>query len=241
MPSNQSNQVDHRAEPVLSQAISKRSADPVLSQAKGKKRMNTSELLASGSDITGGSQLGADFKPSHSSVICGRGKDSYNHAGNHRFRMVASMFVKRYSKASSKTDKSVIVSDIVTMIHQAGGMFCKLEKGSWVKVGDHTAREKTSALLRDLLHSQYRSSAKAKIDRRRTDNRNKKETQQDSHHPVVSTEQADDSSVASWPDGESSQNSVGWPGGESSQNSEGLENSQEQDNSDKNFFDIDVF
>jgi hypothetical protein len=237
-----SNQIDHSAEPVLSQAISKRNADPVLSQAiskqssdpvlsqaKGKKRLNTtSELPASCSDITGGSQLEADFKPSQSTVICGRGKDSYNHAGNYRFRMLASMFIKRYSKASSKTDKSVIVSDIVTMIHQAGGMFCKQEKGSWFKVGDHTAREKTSALLRDLLHSQYRSSAKAKIDRRRTDNRNKKETQQDDQQLVGGTEQADDCSM------------VSWPGGESSQDSEGLENSKGQGDGDKTLFDIDV-
>jgi hypothetical protein len=195
-----SNQVDHIADPVLSQANSKRSADPVpdpvLSQASSK-RMAASERSAPGSKNAGGSQLGVDFQPSHSSVICGRGKDSYNHAGNHRFRMVASMFVKRYSQANAKTDKSVIVSDIVTMIHQAGGMFCKHEKGSWFKVGNHTAREKTSALLRDLLHSQYRSSAKAKIDRRRTKNQNKKDTQEDGHQLVDGPGHADDSSLAS--------------------------------------------
>jgi hypothetical protein len=213
------------ADPVLSQAISKQSADPILSQASSK-RMNPSEVSESS---TGGSQLGGDFQPSHSSVICGRGKDSYNHVGNYRFRMVASMFVKRYSKANSKTTKSVIVSDIVTMIHQAGGMFCKQEKGSWFKVGDHTAREKTSALLRDLLHSQYRSSAKAKIDRRRTQNQSKKETQQDDHQLVEDTEHADDCSM------------VSWPGGESSQDSEGLENSKEQGDGGKTFFDSDVF
>jgi hypothetical protein len=214
-----SNQIDHSAEPVLSQAISKRGPDPVLSQAISKP-MNASDSELSGSN-TERSQLGVDFQPSQSSVICGRGKDSYNHAGNYRFRMVASMFVKRYSQASSKTDKSVIVSDIVTMIHQSGGMFCKHEKGSWFKVGDHTAREKTSALLRDLLHSQYRSSAKAKIDRRRTENRNKKETQQ------CGPGHTDDSSMASWQGGESCQDSQ--------------EQEQEQDDSDKNFFDVNVF
>jgi hypothetical protein len=194
-----SDQIDQSTEPVLSRDMSKRSPDPVLSQVISKS-MKTSELSASGSN-TGGSQLGVDFQPSQSSVICGRSKDSFNHTGNYRFRMVASMFVKRYSKASSKTDKSVIVSDIVTMIHQSGGMFCKHEKGSWFKVGEHIAREKTSALLRDLLHSQYRSSAKAKIDRRRTENKNKKETQQ------CGPRHTDDSSMASWPGGESSQGS----------------------------------
>ena len=206
-----SNQIDQSTEPVLSGDMSKRSPDPVLSQAISKStKTSEQELSASGSN-TGGSQLGVDFQPSQSSVICGRGKDSYNHAGNHRFRMVASMFVKRYSQASNKTDKSVIVSDIVTMIHQSGGMFCKLEKGSWFKVGEHSAREKTSALLRDLLHTQYRSSAKAKIDRRRTDNKNKKETQQ------CGPRLTDDSSMVSWPGGESSQGSQGQ--GDSDKNS----------------------
>jgi hypothetical protein len=212
---------------MASNQINKSAAEPVLSQVISKA-MTTPELAASGSN-TEGSQLGVDFQPSQSSVICGRGKESYNHAGNHRFRMVASMFIKRYSQATNKTDKSVIVSDIVTMIHQSGGMFCKHEKGSWFKVGEHSAREKTSALLRDLLHSQYRSSAKAKIDRRRTVNRNKKKTEQCGQPLVGGTENTDDSSV------------VSWPGGEGSQDSTEFENSQGQGDSDKNFFDIDVF
>jgi hypothetical protein len=53
----------------------KQSPDPVLSQTISKPK-NTSELPASGSN-TEGSQLGVDFQPSASSVICGRGKDRY--------------------------------------------------------------------------------------------------------------------------------------------------------------------
>jgi hypothetical protein len=104
------------------------------------------------------SQLGADFTPSRFSVICGRGKDSYDHVGNHHFRELASMFVARYSRASSKTDKSEIVSDMVGIIHQADGIFCKFVKGAWFKVEDHYAREKAGALLRDMVQTQQPSS-----------------------------------------------------------------------------------
>jgi hypothetical protein len=205
--------------------------DPVLLQADSK-RTNASVLSAPGPKNTERSQLGGDFQPSHSSIICGRGKQSYTHAGNHRFRMLANMFVKKYSHANRKKDKSAIVSDIVVMIRQSGGIFCKHEKGAWFEIGDHSAREKTSTLLRDLLHTQYRSSAKAKIDRRRTRNRNEKETQQDGHQVVDSTitGPSDDSSIASWPCCVSSQESL-----ELGNKLEG------KDDDDDDFFEMNVF
>jgi hypothetical protein len=124
----------------------------VLLQATSSQQINVSNLSASASK-TVRAQLGADFAPSRFSVICGRGKDSYDHVGNHHFRELASMFVARYSRASSKADKSEIVSDMVGIIHQADGIFCKFEKGAWFKVGDHYAREKAGALLRDLVNT----------------------------------------------------------------------------------------
>jgi hypothetical protein len=132
-------------------------------QASNSQQMKVSGLSASVSK-TGISQLGADFKPSSFSVICGRGRDSYDHVGNHHFRELASMFVARYSRASSKADKSIIVSEMVGIIHQADGIFCKFEKGAWFKVGDNYAREKAGALLRDMVNTstQQQSPVKAK-------------------------------------------------------------------------------
>jgi hypothetical protein len=122
------------------------------------RSMKVSDLSSSG-PRTARSQLPADFKPSVFSVICGRGKDSYDHAGNHHFRELASMYVARYARAASKVDKSEIVSEMVGMIHKAEGTFCKFEQGAWYKVGDHYAREKAGALLRDLVQAQQRSPA----------------------------------------------------------------------------------
>ena len=110
----------------------------------------------------GRSQLGIDYKPSRFSVICGRGKDSYDHAGNQHFRELASMFVARYARAGSKADKSEIVSEMVGIIHQAEGIFCKFKEGVWCKVGDHYAREKAGALLREMVQIQHSSSSLVK-------------------------------------------------------------------------------
>jgi hypothetical protein len=108
------------------------------------------------------SQLGVNFKPSDSSVICGRGKAAYEHPGNRRLRMLASTFAADYSRAERKLAKSAIVANIVADIRQEGGSFCKYEKGEWFEVGDYNAREKVSAMLRNLLPTDYRSSTMAK-------------------------------------------------------------------------------
>jgi hypothetical protein len=134
---------------------------PVPLQATNSQRLKISDLSVSASK-NGRSQLGADFKPSRFSVICGRGRDSYDHAGNHNFRELATFFVARYSRAGSKGDRSEIVSEMVGMIYQANGTFCQFEKGVWFKVADHYAREKAAALLRDMVHTQQRTLFKAK-------------------------------------------------------------------------------
>jgi hypothetical protein len=135
---------------------------PVPLQATTNSQLLKVSDLSVSVSKNGRSQLGADFKPSPFSVICGRGRDSYDHVGNYNFRELASMFVARYSRADSKGDRSVIVSEMVGMIYQANGTFCQFEKGVWFKVADHYAREKAAALLRDMVHTQQRSLAKAK-------------------------------------------------------------------------------
>jgi hypothetical protein len=102
------------------------------------------------------------------SVVCGRGKDSYTHVGNRRFRILASLFIDRYSQADSKEAKSVIVSEIIKVILQTGGIFCSYERNAWFEVQGQRARCKVSTMLRDLLHTEYRSSAKAKAEAKRS-------------------------------------------------------------------------
>jgi hypothetical protein len=86
------------------------------------------------------SPLPDDFYPGNYCVICGRGKDCFNAVGNRRFRVIVSMFLERYSKTGTKTQKSRIVSEVVDVVRSSGGVFCKLEKGRWWDIGDITAR-----------------------------------------------------------------------------------------------------
>jgi hypothetical protein len=172
------------------------------------------------------SRLRVGFRPCIYSVVCGRGKHSFNHVGNRRFRTLAKIFVERYSQADTKGAKSAIVSEIIVVIRQAGGHFCKFKSGAWFDVGDPYAREKVGALLRDLLYTQYRSSAKAKIGRRlQTMKQQPNQSTQSCQNQVEGIGDSDDSSTTSSCWGKS-KNSLGfeyW-----------LEESDD-------FFDIDVF
>jgi hypothetical protein len=189
------------------------------------KGTDTPELSAFGPK-TERSQLGADFQPSDHSVICGRGRQ-HNHTGNRRFRTLASVFVERYSEADNKTVKAALVFDIITMIRQAGGHFCKYEKGEWFEVGDRCARAKVSAYFRDMLHTQYRSSAKAKTSRRSILNR--KKTQRQLHRKKLHCQKLLDGTDGHSEEDDSSTSS---PCSGSSKDSLGFEHSLEIDFSD---------
>lgn len=80
-------------------------------------------------------------------------------------------YVEQYSSASSRQDKSDILSTIVTEVRMASpeGGFIKQESknGRWFEVGDFLAREKVSQAFRDALHESYRSSKKYKHEKRR--------------------------------------------------------------------------
>jgi hypothetical protein len=211
-----SNLFDHKLYHVPSQATN--------------KRTHASKLSRTGvGPKAGRSQLGVDFQPSDHSVICGRGRQ-HSHAGNRRFRALAKVFVKRYSQADSKTTKAAIVLDVLTMIREAGGNFCRYEQGAWFEVGNRCVRGKVSACFRDILHTQYRSSAKAKTSRRSILNRKKTQTQIQLHFQQL----LNGSGGHCWDDASSMSSSSSCS--RSSTDSLGFDHSLEID-----FFDIDVF
>jgi hypothetical protein len=114
------------------------------------------------------------------------------------------MFIDRYSQAATKTAKSAIVSEVITLIRQAGGNFWKFQSGAWCVVEDEYAREKVGASLRDLLHSTYRSSskakAKAKIARQKTEKTGKRKEKQGQQYDQKlndDSQHSDDSSTTS--------------------------------------------
>lgn len=115
-------------------------------------------------------KLDPDFIPGAFDVICSRGKAAYQHQGNRSFRATLEHHLPSYANARSKQGKTEIVTMIYHGIQEAtpeGGFIRKNDKGEWCRVPSHVAREKVGQGFRDLLHTEYRSSTKAKIKRRR--------------------------------------------------------------------------
>jgi hypothetical protein len=108
--------------------------------------------------------LGKDFVPSNYCVLCGRGKELYDSVGNRRFRCIADMYLDQYSKTKAKIGKSIIVDNILSIIKDAGGVFCKFEHGCWWQVSESAARDKVGAYFRACL--QHRPGDK--VTRRKT-------------------------------------------------------------------------
>lgn len=113
--------------------------------------------------------LAADFVPGPYDVICARGAAAKKHPGNIRFRQIIQQFKPIYSKAETKVDKSLLVSEIVDSVRgmSPNGGFVKKFGNQWMEVGDSVAREKIGQCLRDQLHSKYKSSTQAKKVRRK--------------------------------------------------------------------------
>jgi hypothetical protein len=194
----------------------------------------TSNQFHPSSDTFASKNLRIEFQPSDYSVVCGRGKGSFNHVGNRRFRILASMFTERYTQADSKVAKSAIVSDIIDVIRRAGGNFCKNKRGAWFEVGDHQAREKVSALMRDLVAAQCQSSAKTKTSPWSMKQKKAQDHQQSGQRLINDTGLLHDAEASDASD-TSSVSSSCWG---STKESLGFEYWLEEPD---NFFDIDVF
>lgn len=72
-----------------------------------------------------------------------------------------------YSALSTKSEKSMVVSTIINSVRERGDFVKYSEKtGNFEKVSERIAREKVGQRLRDMLHTQYKSSTQAKKKRR---------------------------------------------------------------------------
>lgn len=117
-------------------------------------------------DRLGKRQLPVDFVPDSTSVICGRGKACTASPGNKRLKAIVESFIGKYSEATTKTEKTNTVNMIMDAVQgkdRDKGIFVRQHNGFWWEVEDAVAREKVGCLIRDCLHTQYRSSSKAKF------------------------------------------------------------------------------
>eukprot|EP00980_Cylindrotheca_fusiformis_P013682 scaffold3515_cov126-Cylindrotheca_fusiformis.AAC.31 len=140
-------------------------------------------------------RLPHDYVPEEYTVLCGRGKEYTTSTGNQHLKSLIHKHLKGYSEAPSKVAKSAIVSEIMRKVRSvcAEPTFVKLEDNAWWEVDNAFAREKIGerhsrvrrhllfssnthilsashplgCMFRDALHTQYRSSTKAKFARKK--------------------------------------------------------------------------
>jgi hypothetical protein len=89
-------------------------------------------------------RLPEGFRPGPNDVICGRGRNVLHHKGNRRYRDLIYASLESYTDASSKVEKSLMVTSIIKVIEDASpeGGFVKKIGDAWYKVSKNYAREK---------------------------------------------------------------------------------------------------
>ena len=134
-------------------------------------------------------EMPPSFVPGVNHVICAKGKEAKEHPANRKLKVLVNASLDRYSACPSKLERSFIVSKILATIRQGEdadlnnidnvptdtvpsseataesflkGGFLRQVQGKWYEVGDRNAREKIGQAFRDSLHTQFRSSTKAK-------------------------------------------------------------------------------
>jgi hypothetical protein len=111
--------------------------------------------------------LGTNFVPGDFTVICGRGKIYASSSGNVHLKRSVQQHAVPYARAKSRIEKSDIVSSIISAVQTASpeAALVRFEADQWWEVDESFAREKVGGMFRDLLHTKYRSSSKAKLAR----------------------------------------------------------------------------
>jgi hypothetical protein len=88
--------------------------------------------------------------PGRHDVLLGRGKASYEHMGNLRFRYCVESRAKQYDSAAGTSEKKKITHEIVQSVKDSTGRFLKDDAAGWVEVEDDVARLKVSHAFRTL-------------------------------------------------------------------------------------------
>ena len=114
--------------------------------------------------------LPESFVPGEHHIIIGRGRLVKQHSGNRRFDQMISDIAVEYSSAPCKAEKGLILSKLITMIHDqsptAGFVRKDPVSGRWSMVEESLARQTVAQALRNYLCNEYRSSKQFKQKRR---------------------------------------------------------------------------
>lgn len=100
-------------------------------------------------------------RPEPVDVLCGRGKNSFRHAGNGHFRHLIVEHASSYRKASTKRDKTAVVMLVAETIIARGGRFLVRNKvdDSWRDGGLQQGQRKVGNAFRDALRGRVKCLA----------------------------------------------------------------------------------
>ena len=96
-------------------------------------------------------------EPTEYDVVCGRGKGSYNRAGNRRLRVIIRKHLEEYLHSDNKVYKSAIIAKIIRQVKiqdEGRANFLKKDKtGAWIELAEKTTREKVGHAIREVMAS----------------------------------------------------------------------------------------
>ena len=140
-----------------------------LSRGSGGSSGTVSEERAQGILPTTKRKLPPQYQPESKTVILGKGNGPKVSPGNIRLKGIILDYVDEYSKGERR-EKIAIITKIIKEVRQVNTVagFVKYEDsdGSWWEVSERDARVKVTAVFRDCLHENYRSSSSNKVRRR---------------------------------------------------------------------------
>lgn len=111
---------------------------------------------------TGGARVQV---PGRNDVLLGRGKGSYLHLGNIRFRHMIESRAEEYNSAGATRNKMGITAAIVQEVRNLTGRFLKHDgKTGWIDVDDEMARQKVAHAFRTLRALKGSTSSKNVMD-----------------------------------------------------------------------------
>ena len=123
------------------------------------------ERVRSHAPISKNQEMPENWTPQPWSVLCGRGKDCYEHIGNRRFRLLVDINLPKYVAAKNKIVKSTIVVSILDAIregtnHVGGFVKYNAKTNRWVEVSDDVSREKIGQQFRVAMQAQKKDTKK---------------------------------------------------------------------------------
>lgn len=82
-------------------------------------------------------------EPTKYDVLCGRGRDCYEHLGNKIFRTMIDANLKLYMETETKHERGTIVSGIVDRIRKTSSSFLRFdtERQTWIELPEYEARK----------------------------------------------------------------------------------------------------